>query len=110
VLGHAGEGAKIVQPVGKFDDHHLQLGRRPAENFAMHQLLESLAVAGVMGDLGAALDDRLHIGTELLRITSQVTSSTSSTVSWSRAAARISGLRISNSSARIRATEQGCMM
>ena len=36
VARHAGEGTQVVEPVGEFDNHHLQLGRSPAEDLAMH--------------------------------------------------------------------------
>ena len=54
-----------MEPVCKFDNHHLQLGRSPAEDLAMHQFFKGLAVAGVVGHLGAALDNGLDVGTEL---------------------------------------------
>ena len=66
VARHAREGAQVVQPVRQLDDHHLELGRGAAEDLAVDQLLEGLAVAGVVGDLGASFDDGLDVRAEPL--------------------------------------------
>ena len=65
VLGHGGKGAQVVHPVGELDQHHLGLGGGAGEDLAVHHFLQVLPVTAVMGHLGAALDNGLHIGAEL---------------------------------------------